>query len=314
MSACFLIAVFGSFFISGCVKDNKLYSPEEGRIYVPQAYADRATLSLYRIDSPQTAVFGIAYSGFNSVSTDITAKFVVDTSLITEYNIDNAYLGYQYVALPDSAYAIDSLSTVLKAGTATSLPLTLSIWANKLKMGTRYLLPVKLSSISSGTIDSALSIAYFKIDTLTQRSRDITAEATLSVNYDNEIPDPNQSSPKLVDDDYTSKYLLYTFHTDMWAQLQFPNAVVLNAYTLTSGGDAPERDPRSWNLAASNDRVHWVTLDTRTNQSFPNRTQTIEFDFDNSTAYIYYRLNITANNNDNQGLFQCAEWRVLQFY
>ena len=34
----------------------------------------------------------------------------------------------------------------------------------------------------------------------------------------------------------------------------------------------------------------------------------------NNTAYSYYRLNITANNDGNANLFQCTEWRLLQFY
>ncbi|SDD05234.1 DUF4998 domain-containing protein [Niabella drilacis] len=145
------------------------------------------------------------------------------------------------------------------------------------------------------------------------RERDITnRNTTFTFNYDD--AGPAESAIRLVDSNYSTKYLLKTYYTDMYTQLQFPVPTVINAYTLTSGNDAPVRDPKNWNLAGSNDGITWTTLDTRVNQSFPNRTQTIKFVTDNSSAYTYYRLNITANNNDNTGLFQCTEWRLLQYY
>lgn len=304
-------------YFSACVKDARLYSPQEGTIYMPQAYQDDANLSLYKIDSPQTVYFGVAYGGFKSVSTDVTANFEIDTSLIAQYNIDNAYLGSQYVALPDSSYKLSGLSTVLKAGTTSSEPLSLSITTSKITYGTHYLLPIKLTSISSGNLDTSLSVAYFKIDTLYIRSRDITNQGTtFTFNYD-DAPgnnDAKESATHLVDSDYTTKYLLFTYHTDMYVQLQYPSPTVVNAYTLTSGNDSPNRDPKDWNLEASNDGTHWTVIDSRTGQAFPDRTQTIEFVTANNTAYAYYRLNITANNNNNTGLFQCTEWRLLQFY
>lgn len=314
-----LILAGCSFYFSACVKDAKLFSAGEGNIYMPQAYADKGNLTVYLIDSPQTYYFGIAYGGFKSASQDITANFEVDTSLIAQYNTDNAYLGKHYVALPDTAYSISGLSTVLKSGTTSSEPLALSVKASKLHIGTYYLLPVKLTGISAGNFDTALSVTYFRIDSLYIRTKDITNQGTtFTFNYD-DAPTPAHNDAKesaihLVDNDYTTKYLLFTYHTDMYVQLEYPTPTVINAYTLTSGGDAPERDPKDWNLAASNDGKSWTVIDSRSNQIFPNRTQTIQFNTSNNTAYQYYRLNITANNNNNTGLFQCTEWRLLQYY
>ena len=314
----FLFAVLlgGSIYFSSCVKQDKLYSPEEGTIYMPQAFQDRGNLSLFKLDSPQTVYFGIAYGGFKSAEKDINAMFEVDTSLVAQYNIDNAYLGNHYVVLPDSSYTISGLSTVLKADSTSSAPLSLSITTSKLALGTHYLLPVKLTSISSGKFDSSLSVTYFKIDTLNIRSRDLTAQAEFSFNYD-DAPDHNdakESAIHLVDNDLSTKYLLFNYQTDMYVQLKFPSPTVINGYTITSGNDAPQRDPKDWDLAASNDGTNWTVIDSRTDQVFSGRKQTIQFNTNNNSAYSYYRLNITANNNGNTGLFQCTEWRLLQFY
>ena len=312
-----LTVFFGAcIFFSSCVKQDTLYSPEEGTIYMPQAFQDRGNLSLFKLDSPQVVYFGIAYGGFKSADKDITAMFAVDTSLVAQYNIDNAYLGNHYEVLPSASYTVSGLSTVLKKDSISSAPLALSITTSKLSLGTHYLLPVRLISISSGKLDTALTVTYFKIDTLNIRSRDLTAEGEFSFNYD-DAPDHNdakESAIHLVDNDLNTKYLLFNFQTDMYVQEKFPSPTVINGYTLTSGNDAPDRDPKDWNLAASNDGSNWTVIDSRTDQVFTGRKQTIQFNTDNNTAYSYYRLNITANNNGNSGLFQCTEWRLLQFY
>jgi hypothetical protein len=48
--------------------------------------------------------------------------------------------------------------------------------------------------------------------------------------------------------------------------------------------------------------VAWATLNTQTNQSFTNRFQTIQYPIANTNSYVFYRLNITANNGDCCGL------------
>jgi hypothetical protein len=78
------------------------------------------------------------------------------------------------------------------------------------------------------------------------------------------------------------------------------NSFVMGAYDVQSGvGGLPARCPRNWTMQGSNDGTTWTTVDTRTNQtswlagqvrSFIPATQT--------TAYRYFRLNITANNGD----------------
>jgi len=130
-----------------------------------------------------------------------------------------------------------------------------------------------------------------------------------------------ETADKLYDDDITSK----------WCVSSAPNAAIpistvydftgstafaINKYTITTGDDAPGRDPTSWTLqgcqgscSAGSDSA-WVTLDTQSNQfAGASRFQTNTYTFNNGTAYQQYRLRTTANAGD--GLFQMAELQLF---
>jgi hypothetical protein len=77
-------------------------------------------------------------------------------------------------------------------------------------------------------------------------------------------------------------------------------------YSVTSATDSPARDPRSWRFLGSLDGTTWVILDTRTNETFSSRGETRDFGFVNPTAYLFYRLEITANAGDTTAV-QIAE-------
>jgi len=84
-------------------------------------------------------------------------------------------------------------------------------------------------------------------------------------------------------------------------------ARVLRIYTLTSGAQGADQDPKSWKLKASKDGVTWVTLDERTNESFQWRQQTRPFALKaNTEPYSRYRLEI-----DNTGTVTVPEFELL---
>lgn len=308
-----MIILFFALVFAGCVKNDELISPQEGTIYMPQAYQDRATMTVYKIDSVQSITFGATYSGFKSAPSDITVEFQVDTSLIAAYNALNAYLGYTYYALPDSAYTLSATKAVIPAGKTSSEPLEIQIQGSKLSFGKHYLLPIKLVNTASAKVDSSLSVAYFKLDTLLTRSRDLTSLGTLTVSDENSGgADAGEGSKKLVDNDYNTKFLSFDYNPNFWVQLHLSSAEKLNAYIITSGNDAPERDPKDWQFQGSDDGVNWTTLDTKTSESFPERLMTRRFDISSTQSYSYYRLYITANGGSN--LIQITEWRLLQYY
>nr|WP_321408453.1 discoidin domain-containing protein [uncultured Carboxylicivirga sp.] len=138
---------------------------------------------------------------------------------------------------------------------------------------------------------------------------DLTGFATITVSDENPGgPTAGEGSQKLIDDNIGTKFLIFNYHTGFWVQQNFTDGQVVNRYTITSANDASGRDPKTWTLEGSNDGIGWTQLDSRSNQVFGSRYQTNEYIIDNDVAYKYYRMNITENNGD--GLFQCAEWRL----
>jgi len=85
-----------------------------------------------------------------------------------------------------------------------------------------------------------------------------------------------------------------------WIQYDFGanNAQVVKRYTVSSANDVPARDPKDWSFLGSQDGATWTTLDSKSGQTFANRYQQNVYPIGNTTAYRYYRLNITANSGE----------------
>lgn len=109
---------------------------------------------------------------------------------------------------------------------------------------------------------------------------------------------------KLVDGDADTQYL--TYHNVFYVTWNGNNNVAALSYSLTSAADSQEMDPKSWILYGSSDGSSWKELDTRENQVFSERKETVTYSIDNTVAYRYYRLSITANNGGSAT--QIAEW------
>ncbi len=104
-----------------------------------------------------------------------------------------------------------------------------------------------------------------------------------------------ETGDKLIDNQSTTKYL--TFNSQSWIQYKSPASYIISKYTITSGNDAPERDPKNWELTGSNNGVTFYPIDSRTNQVFSSRGLKKEFLIvNNGKAYLYYRLRMTNNS------------------
>ena len=120
----------------------------------------------------------------------------------------------------------------------------------------------------------------------------LSGTSTASFNQDSEM----EGSAKAFDSDPGTKWFGYNSPAG-WIQYDFGanKAQVVKRYTINSA-DVAERDPKSWTFLGSQDGSTWTTLDSRSNQSFITRMGINIYDIGNTTAYRYYRLDITASN------------------
>jgi len=80
-----------------------------------------------------------------------------------------------------------------------------------------------------------------------------------------------------------------------WLSMDFGSAIVINDYTIF-GTDNQTRNPRNWTFEGSNNNSTWTVLQTVTlGAAIGNNSTYSSGNIGNTTAYRYYRLNITLN-------------------
>lgn len=120
---------------------------------------------------------------------------------------------------------------------------------------------------------------------------------------------PDENFEKIIDNDINTKYY-QNGKKALWVQYRSAVTAIVTRYTITSGSDVEERDPKNWTLLGSNNGTSWTTLDSRTEEDFPTRKLTRTFEINNTQTFLYYRLNILSNGNNNNTQF--AEWELFQ--
>ena len=114
----------------------------------------------------------------------------------------------------------------------------------------------------------------------------------------------------LYDGDLETKWLVYaapSADNPIWTSFQLSEAAAIQSYSLTVAAESDlslyDRDPMNWTFEGSHDGENWDVLDTRVRQQFTGRAaganQTVTYSFENGTAYLYYKLNITANTGSS---------------
>lgn len=81
-----------------------------------------------------------------------------------------------------------------------------------------------------------------------------------------------------------------------WWKMRLADPTVLTGYRFTGSDYSTGRSPKDFTLSGSNDDSSWTTLDTRTGISW-SISEAKTFTFSNTTAYLYYRIDVTATNN-----------------
>ncbi|WP_123847532.1 T9SS type A sorting domain-containing protein [Chitinophaga lutea] len=151
-------------------------------------------------------------------------------------------------------------------------------------------------------------VPYFDTDTL--NSFDITDNGGIINGQYPNTAKPSENFTSLIDNLITTKYYA-SGRKALWVEYIAPRKAILSRYTITSGNDVPERDPKNWKLLGSNDGSTWAVLDSQLNQAFDSRRLTRSFPLDtNTTAFQYYRLQITANNGHSGTQF--SEWELWE--
>jgi hypothetical protein len=94
----------------------------------------------------------------------------------------------------------------------------------------------------------------------------------------------------------------------------FATPQVIRAFTLTSGNDSPDRDPRVWAIQGSNDGTNFTDIFVQNNTAasvWTDRDQVIEWsagiDFAEPIAYSNIRFITTATNLTTGARFQLGE-------
>lgn len=88
--------------------------------------------------------------------------------------------------------------------------------------------------------------------------------------------------------------------TTGWLRYDFGagNSKVIRSYAVApenNGSSNLNRSPKSWTFQGSNDGSSWTTLDTQTNVPTWSLQELRTYPIANTTAYRYYRINVTAN-------------------
>ncbi|WP_051960113.1 DUF1735 domain-containing protein [Sphingobacterium sp. ML3W] len=252
---------------------------------------------------------GVTLASFPSRAFDVEIRSTTDS--IAKW-IQNGKLPKNTIGLTSSEFSLGSRIRVLSNKSTADFGISIP-WDVILKHKDKYLaLTIYLKDPTLHVINSQKSYTTILIDCQRVAEFDVTGEAILTVNKDNnDGPSSGEGSLKFVDDDVSTKFLMGSFAGDLQCQLTFPRDVKIGSYTITSGNDAIERDPKSWDLQASVDGENWVTIDSRSEESFPTRILTRRFNIQKVGIYKYYRLDITENVGSD--LFQCSEWRMIEF-
>ncbi|HHW46825.1 MAG TPA: hypothetical protein GXX17_07985, partial [Clostridiales bacterium] len=110
---------------------------------------------------------------------------------------------------------------------------------------------------------------------------------------------PEEGKHNLFDYNTGSKFLTAmrpTSQNPVEVVLELEQPVKVVSYLIASANDESGRDPVAWTISGSNDRNTWTLLDNRSGVTFSSRQQKKTFEFENTTAYKFYKITITQNN------------------
>lgn len=120
-----------------------------------------------------------------------------------------------------------------------------------------------------------------------------------------------EAKVKLFDNDTATKWLNngQISTPPVTVSFRITESKVVTSYIVASANDEDSRDPKAWNFYGSTDGTTWQKLDSQSDVVFSSRYEAQLFSFTNTTAYSYYKLEITQNNG-NSGMTQLSELNI----
>ncbi|WP_315822333.1 VPS10 domain-containing protein [Paraflavitalea speifideaquila] len=115
---------------------------------------------------------------------------------------------------------------------------------------------------------------------------------------------------KVIDNNHNTKYV--TFNCGAWIRYVATNNYVPKGYSIVSGNDFPDRDPKSWTLQGSTNGSTWVVLHTVTNEFFGGRGQEKVYTFNNLATYKYFHFTFTCKTGTTLQLAEIKINGILQ--
>ncbi|SDJ00761.1 F5/8 type C domain-containing protein [Pedobacter sp. ok626] len=152
-----------------------------------------------------------------------------------------------------------------------------------------------------------LLCSFMLLGSISASAQNITEGAKLTAEFPSSNPVENVS--KLVDNNLSTKFCIRNVSA-MWFKFELTAPVMVTKYTISSANDMPDRDPKAWILQGSDDGLKWKDLDVKKEEKFNSRRVTNTYEFPNSVAYKFYRLNVTESNGAS--FLQFSEWNLIK--
>ena len=131
------------------------------------------------------------------------------------------------------------------------------------------------------------------------------AENHVSITDNGHTANAQETSERLFDGNNNTKWysLAGTSGTKQefpcWVMIDPGKAIEISGYTLVSGNDMPDRDPKDWKLLASDDGESWTEIDSQSDQSFDSRNAEYTYKLNDNASYRYYRFEVSAVKSSN---------------
>ena len=162
---------------------------------------------------------------------------------------------------------------------------------------------VHITASNDGTYVGIGELALYETDLIPTMTSNTAPSGVASASSEEATPLPAYKAFNDTSTNNTYDRWATAASTTGWLRYEFITAYVVKEYALTTQAltsDGTTKAPKTWTLEGSNDGTNWTTLDTQTNVTDWGSTQwgwRKTFPIANTTAYLYYRVNISASND-----------------